>query len=152
MKGRGNVVVVSSVVVVAALISVSAGTASKGQDFVTCDNGSSYPITVTEQPTDNSVGWGVGRIGGGDHLIPTGFSGTFYDETIQQTLDSFSMAKGKGNGQHNQSQLTCQTPTETFTLEEFLGGEPLPPEWEQLGAQLTDEVSFTLTVTAVHKP
>jgi hypothetical protein len=48
--------------------------------------------------------------------------------------------------------LTCQTPTETFTLEEFLGGEPLPPEWEQLGAQLTDEVSFTLTVTAVHKP
>jgi hypothetical protein len=62
------------------------------------------------------------------------------------------MAKGKGNGQHNQSQLTCQRPTETFTLEEFLGGEPLPPEWEQLGAQLSDEISFTLNVTAVHKP
>jgi hypothetical protein len=147
-----RMVTVSCVALVAALVAVSAGMASKGQDFVTCDNGSSYPITVTTQPTDNSVGWGVGRISGGDHLIPTGFSGVIYDETLQVTLDSFSMAKGNGNGQHNQSQLTCQTPTETFTIEEFLAGEPLPPEWEQLGVQLTDEASFTLTVTAVHKP
>jgi hypothetical protein len=146
-----RVVVASSVVAVAALIAASGSMASKGQDFVTCDNGSSYPITVTEQPTDNSVGWGVGRISSGDHLIPSSFSGVIYDETLQVALDSFSMAKGKGNGQHNQSQLTCQTPTETFTLDEFLGGEPLPPEWEQLGAQLTDELSFTLTVRAILK-
>lgn len=147
-----RVALASAVGVLAALVATSGAMATKGQDFVTCDNGQSYPITVTEQPTDNSVGWGVGRIGNGDHLIPTSFSGSIVDETIGQTLDSFSQAKGKGNGQHNQAQLTCQTPTETFTLEEFLGGEPLPPEWAQLGAQLTDEASFTLTVTAVHKP
>jgi len=147
-----RVALVSSIGVLAALMATGAAMATKGQDFVTCDNGHSYPLTVTQQPNENSVGWGVGRIGGGDHLIPTSFSGAIVDVTIGKTLDSFSQAKGMGSGQHNQAQLTCQTPTETFTLEEFLGGEPMPPEWEQMGAQLTDEVSFTLTVKAVLKP
>jgi hypothetical protein len=143
---------VLSVGAAAALFASNAALATKGQDFVTCDNGKSYAITVTNQPNDNSVGWGVGRIGKGDHLIPTSFTGTVYDSTIDQTLSTFTQAKGHGNGQHNQPQLTCQTPTETMTLEEFLGGAPLPPDWAQLGAQLTDEVTVTFTVTAVHKP
>ena len=140
-----------AVVAVTSLVATSAGMSSRGQDFVTCDNGASYPITVTQQPTDNSVGWGVGTIAGGDHLIPTSFSGSALDTTIHLTLFSFSQAKGKGNGQHNQSQLTCQTPTETSTLADFLGGEPMPAEWAAMGAKLTDEVTFTLTVTAVLK-
>jgi hypothetical protein len=152
LRSMKRAALVSAMAVLVALMAAGAAMATKGQDFVTCDNGHSYPITVTQQPNDNSVGWGVGRIGGGDHLIPTGSSGSFYDETIGQTLDSFSQAKGKRNGQRNRAQLTCQTPTETFTLEEFLGGEPMPPEWEQMGAQLTDQVSFTLTVTAVQRP
>jgi len=31
-------------------------------------------------------------------------------------------------------------------------GEPLPGEWTEMGAALTDEVTVTFTVTAVHKP
>jgi hypothetical protein len=145
-------VVFPALVAAVALIATSAAMATKGQDFVTCDNGKSYPITVTQQPTENSVGWGVGRIGNGDHLIPTSFSGTIYDNSIDQTLDTFSQAKGNGNGQHNQAQLNCQQPPQTGTLSDFLGGEPLPPEWALLGAQLSDEITVTFTVTAVQKP
>jgi hypothetical protein len=143
---------VVAAVAAAGLFATGAGISARGQDFVSCDNRQSYPVTVTTVSNDNAVAWGVGTIAGGEHLIPTSFSGTLYDTTIQQALDTFSQAKGNGNGQHNQQQLTCQTPTESGTLEDFLGGEPLPPEWEQLGAQLSDEVTFTLTVSAVLKP
>jgi hypothetical protein len=142
----------SSVVAATALVAAGAGAASRGQDVVTCDDGSSYAITVTNQPTEHSVGWGVGTIAGGDHLIPTGFSGFAYDETAGLTLFSFTQAKGDGNGQHNQSQLTCQTPTEPGTVADLLGGDPLPPEWALAGVQLTDEVTSSFTVTAVRRP
>ena len=115
-------------------------------------SGSSYAITVTQQPSDNSVGWGVGTIAGGDHLIPTSFTGSLIDTTIGKTLESFTQAKGNGNGQHNQTQLTCQGPTETATIADLLQGDPLPPEWADMGAALTDQVMFTFTVTAVQKP
>lgn len=151
MRSFMRVAATASAVVMAALIVTGAGMATRGSDFVTCDDGSSYAITVTQQPNDNSVGWGVGTISGGDHLIPTSFSGTFHDDTIDVTLDSFTQAKGNGNGQHNQTQLICHTPPETGTVADFLGGEPLPPEWADLGVQLTDQVTTSFTVTGVHQ-
>ena len=147
-----RVLTMSCVFAVVALVASSPAMASRGQDFVTCDNGSSYSITVTNTSNDNSVAWGVGTISGGNHLIPTSFSGTIEDTSIGVTLDTFSQAKGKGKGQHNQTQLSCQTPTDTLTLEQFLGGQPLPPEWADMGAALTDQVTITFTVTAVQKP
>ena len=147
-----RVIVMSCLVGVAALVAASPAMATRGQDFVTCDNGSSYAITVTQQPSDNSVGWGVGTIAGGDHLIPTSFTGSLIDTTIGKTLESFTQAKGNGQGQHNQTQLTCQGPTETATIADLLQGDPLPPEWADMGAALTDQVMFTFTVTAVQKP
>lgn len=125
--------------------------ATRGSDYITCDDGSSYAITVTQTSNDNSVAWGVGTVSGGDHFIPTSFSGTFVDTTLGITLDSFSQAKGNGNGQHNQTRLTCQTPTDTGTVADFLGGEPLPQKWADLGVQLTDTVTATFTVTGVHQ-
>jgi hypothetical protein len=151
LRSFTRVVASSSAVVMAALIVTGAGMATRGSDFITCNDGSSYAITVTQQPSDNSVGWGVGTILGGDHLIPTSFSGTFHDDTIGVTLDSFFQAKGNGNGQHNQTQLTCQTPQETGTVADFLGGEALPTEWADLGVQLTDEITASFTVTGVHQ-
>jgi hypothetical protein len=151
LRSFTRVAAATSAVFLAALVVTGAGLATRGSDFVTCNDGSSYAITVTQQPSDNSVGWGVGTFSGGDHLIPTSFSGTFYDDTIGATLDSFTQAKGKGNGQHNQTQLTCSTPAETGTVADFLGGEALPPEWADLGVQLTDQVTASFTVTGVHQ-
>ena len=151
MRSFTRVAAASSAVVTAALVVTGAGMATRGSDFVTCNDGSSYPITVTQQPSDNSVGWGVGTISGGDHLIPTSFSGTFHDDTLDVTLDSFAQAKGNGNGQHNQTQLTCSTPSETGTVGDFLGDEPLRPDWADLGVQLTDQLTASFTVTGVHQ-
>ena len=151
MRSFTRVAAAASAVVLAALAVTGAGMASRGSDFVTCNDGSSYAITVTQQPSDNSVGWGVGTISGGNHLIPTSFSGTFYDDTLGVTLASFNQAKGNGNGQHNQPQLTCSTPSETGTVADFLGGGALPPDWADLGVRLTDQITASFTVTGVHQ-
>jgi hypothetical protein len=122
---------------------VFSGTAAaqRTQDTLIC-GGIAIPITVTSTNSDNSVAWGVGTISGGDHFIPTSFSGTLIDLTTGETLFSFSQAKGKGNGQHNQAQMTCTTPTDTGTAGDF--GIP--------GVDPDDVVQFSLTVTVVRKP
>ena len=120
---------------------VFSGTAAaqRTQDTLIC-GGIAIPITVNSTNSDNSVAWGVGTISGGDHFIPTSFSGTLIDLTTGETLFSFSQAKGKG--QHNQAQMTCTTPTDTGTAGDF--GIP--------GVDPDDVVQFTLTVTVVRKP
>ena len=122
---------------------VFSGTAAaqRTQDTLIC-GGIAIPITVTSTNSDNSVAWGVGMISGGDHFIPTSFSGTLIDLTTGETLFSFSQAKGKGKGQHNQAQMTCTTPTDTGTAGDF--GIP--------GVDPDDVVQFSLTVTVVRKP
>jgi len=124
-----------------ALVTAGTGTAARTQDTLICGN-TEIPITVTTTTNDNSVAWGVGTVGKGDHFIPTSFSGTAVDLTTGDTLDSFSQAKGKGNGQHNQDQMTCNTPPETATA----GDLGIP------GVDPNDVIQFTLTVTVVHKP
>jgi hypothetical protein len=88
----------------------------------------------------NQVAWGVGTISGGDHGIPTSFSGMATDLTTGTVLFSFSQAKGNGNGMHNEPTITC-TQTNTATA----GDLGIP------GLNPTDIVQFDLTVTVVLK-
>jgi hypothetical protein len=122
---------------------VFSGTAAaqRTQDTLIC-GGIAFPITVTSTTNDTSVAWGVGTISGGDHFIPTSFSGTLVDLTTGETLFSFSQTKGNGNGQHNQDQMTCSTPTDTATAGDF--GIP--------GVDPDDVVQFSFTATVVRKP
>ena len=125
---------------VVTVVVVATGTAARTQDTLICGT-TSYPVTVTSTTSDNSVAWGVGTVSGGDHFIPTSFSGTGVDLTTGETIFSFSQAKGNGNGQHNQDQMTCSTAPETATAGEL--GIP--------GVNPSDVIRFTFSATVVHK-
>jgi hypothetical protein len=129
--------------IVVSIVFSGTAAAQRTQDTLIC-GGIAIPITVTSTNNDNAVAWGVGTISGGDHFIPTSFSGTLVDLTTGETLFSFFPAKGKGKGkgQHNQAQMTCTTPTDTGTAGEF-GISGVNPD---------DVVQFSLTVTVVRKP
>jgi hypothetical protein len=113
-----------------------------------CD-GQQLTVRVNTNHSSQNGGWGVGQVvaGGTGHLVPTSFSGTLFDEAIDQTLFSFEQAKGGGNANHNQPAVTC-TESETGVLGDFLDPGDTPPP----GTSLTDPVTFTLTVTAVPHP
>jgi len=118
---------------------------------------STMPITCAGQQllvrtnTDNSSdhgGWGAAIVvdGGSGHLIPTSFSGVLVDDTTGTTVFSFDQSKGNGNGNHGQSTVSC-TSVQQDTLGDFAGpGEELPP-----GTSASDQVTFTINVTAVVK-
>jgi hypothetical protein len=134
------------VLAVAATVSVMLGTAAvatgaRTPDTLICGE-TQIPITVTNTTNENSVAWGVGTVGGGDHFIPTSFSGTVVDLTTGETLDSFSEIKGNGNGLHNQAQLDCSTATVTASAGE-LGIPGLDPD---------DIVDTSFFVTVVRRP
>jgi len=122
------------------LVAAATGTAARTQDTLICGS-TQIPVTVTSTTNDNSVAWGVGTIGGGDHFIPTSFSGTGVDMTTGKTLFSFFQAKGGGNGQHNQDQMSCSTAPETATAGEL--GIP--------GVDPGDVIQFSFSATVVHK-
>jgi hypothetical protein len=92
--------------------------------------------------------FGVARIVGGGHLIPVSFRFSAFDVTAEIPLfDSGLIEKGNGKGNHNQATVVC-TSTETGTLADFLEpGDEVPP-----GADLTDEVTFTILANAIVKP
>ena len=133
--------VAATLVAVVAMVAAATGSAARTQDTLIC-GGVQIPITVTTTSNDNSVAWGVGTVSGGDHFIPTSFSGTAVDLTTGQTVFSFSQDKGNGMGLHNADQLSCTTAPETGTAAEF--GIP--------GVNPTDVIQFTLSVTGVRKP
>ena len=133
--------VAATAAAVTALAIVGAGTAARTQDTLICGN-TQIPITVTTTTNDNSVAWGVGTVGAGDHFIPTSFSGTGVDLTTGQTLFTFSQAKGNGNGMHNQDQMSCSTAPETATAGEL--GIP--------GVDPNDVIRFSFSATVVRKP
>jgi hypothetical protein len=132
--------VAAMVAAVVGLVVAATGTAARTQDTLTCGD-AQYAVTVTSTTNDNSVAWGIAKVSGGDHFIPTSFSGTGVDLTTGQTLFSFSQAKGNGNGMHNQDQITCTTPTQTSTA----GDLGIP------GVDPTDVIQFSFSATAVHK-
>jgi hypothetical protein len=136
-----RVVLATVVVAVAAMIAAATGSASRGTDTITC-GGDTFTLTVTNTNNDNSVAWGVGTISGGKHLIPTSFSFTATDVSANNTvLFSDTQAKGNGNGQHNQAQITCTGSPESATAGEL--GIP--------GVNPDDVIVFNFTVTAVPK-
>jgi hypothetical protein len=106
-------------------------------------------VTVLAATTGGDAdAFGVGQIvGGGGHLIPTGFTGTLTDVTQPELGDlfSFSVIKGNGNANRNQPTVSCSF-GDQGTAADFFGDEPLPP-----GVAPTDIVRFTFTVTVVWK-
>lgn len=110
-----------------------------------CDGHQVTVATNTNNSSDHG-GWSAATIisGGSGVLVPTAFSGSFYDETTSTQLFSFTQVKGYGNGNHNQPTITC-VQTTTSTLGEAIDpGEELPP-----GTSADDVVTMTITVTAV---
>jgi PKD repeat protein len=137
-----RVVLATMLVAIAAMIAAATGSASRGTDTIKC-GGDTLTLTVTNTSNDNSVAWGVGTISGGTHLIPTSFTFTATDVTANNTvLFSDTESKGNGNGQHNQTQITC-----TGTPESATAGELGIP-----GVNPADIIVFNFTVTAVPKP
>jgi len=136
-----RMVLAATLVVVALMIVAATASAARTIDTVTC-GGDTFTLTVTSTTNDNSVAWGVGSLSGGSHLTPTSFSFSATDVTANNTvLFSDTQAKGKGNGQHNQAQLTCTGTPETATA----GDLGIP------GVNPADVVVINFTVTAVPK-
>jgi hypothetical protein len=108
---------------------------------------------VGTQDKENVDVWGAGRIvaGGAGHLIPVAFGFTAYDDTIGLQLFGSTDTKGEGNNAHNAQTVQC-TQSETGTLADVFQTDTLPPELAGTGAQLSDQVTLTFTVTAVAKP
>ena len=137
-----RVVLAALVVVATMLIVAGTSSAARTTDTLVC-GGDTVTLTVTTTKNDNSVAWGVGTIAGGTHLIPTSFSFTATDVSAGNTvLFSDNQAKGNGNGQHNQAQITC-----IGTPEQATAGELGIP-----GVNPDDVIEFDFTVTAVRKP
>jgi hypothetical protein len=136
---RGRLVALTGAVVVA-LTATAVASASRTQDTLICGD-VAFPVTVTSTSNENSVAWGVGTVSAGEHFIPTSFSGAGVDLTTDETLFSFSQAKGGGNGQHNQEQMACTTPTVTATAGEL--GIP--------GVDPGDLIQISFSATVVRK-
>ncbi|MGH3003960.1 MAG: hypothetical protein ACRDM1_15075 [Gaiellaceae bacterium] len=134
--------VIVAMLAMLALFGATGAMASRTADSLTCGD-ASYALTVTSTSNDHSLSWGVGTISGGTHLIPTSFSGSGVDATTGETLFSFTQLKGNANGQHNQTQTSCDGPTDTVTAGD-LGGIP--------GIADSDLIQITFSVTAVFKP
>ena len=130
---------------IAALSAVTAlagpASAARTTDTIVC-GGETLTLTVTSTNSDNAPAWGVGTISGGSHLIPTSFSFTATDLNTGDVLFSDTQAKGNGNGQHNQTSITCIGVPERATAGEL--GIP--------GVDPSHVIEFDFTVTAVRKP
>jgi hypothetical protein len=129
----------------ALMIGASTAQAAPQTQPLTCD-GQQITIRTNENNSSDMGGWSAAHVvsGGSGTLIPTTFSFSAYDDTIQQLIFQGTQAKGAGNANHNQSTVTC-TQTETATLGDLLEpGDELPP-----GASADDQVTITLVATAV---
>jgi len=129
------------------ITSGSAAAAAPSLQTLTCD-GQQLTLRTTNNNSSEHGGWSAAQIvaGGTGHLVPIEFSGAAVDVTVGQTIFSFEQVKGNSAAAGQQT-ITC-TQTEVGTLADFVDpSQPLPP-----GTALTDEVSFTLTAIAFHRP
>jgi hypothetical protein len=133
----------------ALLVGASTAQAAQGglQDqSLSCDNGQELTVLTNVNNSSDMGGWQAVKIvsGGSGRLIPTAFEFSAYDDTIQAPIFDGTQLKGGGNGLHNQTTITCSD-SEHATLGDLLQpGDEIPP-----GASLTDQVTFTITATAV---
>ena len=126
-----------------ALVAAGVGNAGREQQVLNCTGGlGTITVTVTTTTNDHSVAWGVGTVSNRLHGIPVSFSGTITDLTTSTVLDSFSQAKGKGNGMHSQPTITCSSPPETATAGEL--GIP--------GIDPNDVIEFDFSAQVVLRP
>jgi hypothetical protein len=130
-------------VALGALVATGVSSAAREQQVLTCTGGlGTITVTVTTTTNDHSVAWGVGTVSSSLHGIPVSFSGTITDLTTGTQLDSFSQAKGQGNGMHNQSTITCTGAPETATA----GDLGIP------GVDPSDLIQFAFSAQVVLKP
>lgn len=130
-------------VALVALLGVTVANAGRTQQELTCGGGlGKITVTVTTTTNDHSVAWGVGTVSSSLHGIPVSFTGTATDVTTNTVLQTFTQAKGQGNGMHNQPTITCSSPPETTTAGE--AGIP--------GVDPSDVVEFDFSAQVVLKP
>lgn len=130
------------IVTLVALVVAGVGNAGREQQMLTCTGLGTITVTVTTTTNDHSVAWGVGTVSSSLHGIPVSFSGTITDLTTNTVLDTFSQAKGKGNGMHNQPTITCSGVPQTATAGEL--GIP--------GINPSDVIEFDFSAQVVLKP
>jgi hypothetical protein len=129
----------------AALLAAAPAQAAPSVQALTCD-GQQLLIRTNNNNSSDMGGWSAAQVvsGGSGTLIPTTFEFSAYDVTVGQTIFQGEQIKGGGNANHNQATVTC-TQSETDTLGDLLEpGEQPPP-----GTSVDDEVTITLTATAV---
>lgn len=129
----------------ALLIGSPAAQAAPSTQQLTCA-GQQLTVRTNNNNSSEMGGWSAAQVvsGGSGTLIPTTFDFSAYDVTVQQSIFEGLSVKGAGNANHNQPTVTC-TQIETATLADLLEpGDQLPP-----GASLSDQVTVTLTATAV---
>lgn len=133
----------------ALLIGASAAQAAQGglqEQSLTCDNGQQITVMTNQNNSSDMGGWEAVQVASGASgtLIPTTFEFSAFDDTTQTLIFDGTQAKGGGHANHNRPTVTC-TDAETATLADLLEpGDQVPP-----GASLSDQVTFTITATAV---
>src|SRR4026209_52747 len=95
------------IVALVALVAASVGNAGREQQTLTCGGLGTITVTVTTTTNDHSVAWGVGTVSNRLPGIQGRFRGPPTDPPTGTVLDSFSQAKGNGNGLHNQPTVAC---------------------------------------------
>lgn len=146
-----RVLVATGLVAGAAGFAAAPSFAANTADMTFDCNGQPIVIRVHESHAEQS--WGVGFVvdGGSGHLIPTSFTMSAYDSTQDAYLfDPETVAKGSGNANHNQDQISCSQ-SFSATLADLLAEQGPPPGGLPDWAQPTDTVVTTFTVTAVPK-
>jgi len=131
----------------AMLITASGANAAGLQEQpLTCDNGQEIVVLTNNNNSSDMGGWEAVQVvsGGSGRLIPTQFEFSAFDITTNTPIFDGTQLKGSGNANHRQATVTCSD-TQTATLGDLLEpGDEVPP-----GAQLSDEVSFTISATVV---
>jgi hypothetical protein len=130
------------------VLAAPAATAAQGLQPLTCD-GQDIVVRVPDNHSSDRGGWSAAQVveGGSGTLLPTSFGFSAYDDTIGQEIFSAVQPQGGGNAHNSQDTVTC-TQVSTATLGDLLEpGDEIPP-----GGSVTDQVTFSLTVTAVWQP
>jgi hypothetical protein len=131
------------------LIGMASAHAAQGglqEQSLTCSNGQQLTVLTNNNNSSDMGGWEAVKVvsGGSGHLIPTSFTFSAVDNTTNQPIFTGTQVKGSGHANQNQSTVTCSD-SQTATLADLLQpGDEIPP-----GASLTDQVTFTVTATAV---
>ena len=106
-------------------------------------------VSVNTSHSSMNGGWGAAQVvsGGTGHGIPTSFSFSAFDNTVQKALPfSSTTVKGNGNANQNQTATTCQF-SQNLMLADIVGpGFTPPPPFH-----LSDSVTVTNVVTVVVK-